>query len=188
MRRVALAELGGRGSFMASALYGPDAGPAAQRDPVAEAFEAGMAEGRRLAEERAAALSQETTTAERAIELAFARFDAESAHLLQERLRSAVVAICQAMAGDIAIDPERLAARVEAAATLLRRRHDQRIIRLHPADIALVRERVDPRLTIEPDSALGRGQLRVEGEDGGIEDGAEQWRAALAEALGACSP
>lgn len=187
MRRVALAELGGRGSFMASARYATEPAPPANRDPVAEAFQAGMAEGRRLAEEAMQSQTHQVASAERAIELSFARFDADSARLLQERLRSAVVAICEAMAGEIAIDPERLAKRVEIAASLLRRKHDGRIVRLNPSDFALVRERVDPALTIEPDPALERGQLRIEAEDGGVEDGAHQWRAALDEALGTCS-
>ncbi|RYY41093.1 MAG: hypothetical protein EOP59_11715, partial [Sphingomonadales bacterium] len=111
-----------------------------------------------------------------------------SAQLLQERLRVTVDAICQAMAGEIAIDSDRLSTRVEAAVSMLRRKHDERVVHLNPADIALVRERVDPALRLEPDASLRRGQLRVEGEDGGVEDGAEQWRAALAEALGTCLP
>lgn len=188
MRRIALSELGGRGSFTANARFAPDAAPVANRDPVAEAFQAGMAEGRRVAQEAAQATIDEAASAERAIELAFARFDAQSAHLLQERLRCSVVAICQAMAGEIAIDPERLSARVEVAASMLRRKQDERVVRLHPSDIELVRERVDPALRLQPDASLRRGQLCVEGEEGGVEDGAEQWRAALAEALGTCSP
>lgn len=188
MRKIALAELGGRGSFTANARFAPDGVPAANRDPVAEAFQAGMAEGRRLAEEAAQVRFEETASAERAIELAFARFDSESARLLQERLRGSVVAICQAMAGEIALDAERLCARVDTAVGMLRRKHDERVVRLHPDDIELVRGRVDPTLRLEPDATLRRGQLRVEGEEGGVEDGAEQWRAALAEALGTCSP
>lgn len=188
MRKIALAELGGRGSFTASARYAPDTSPVANRDPVAEAFQAGMAEGRRLAEEAAQVRFEETASTEREIELAFARFDSESARLLQERLRGSVAAICQAMAGEIALDPERLSARVETAVGMLRRKHDERVVRLHPDDIELVRARVDPTLRLEPDVSLHRGQLRVEGEEGGVEDGAEQWRAALAEALGTCWP
>ena len=188
MRRIALAELGGRGSFTANARFAPDVAPVANRDPVAEAFQAGMAEGRRLAEEAAQAQFDEMASAERTIELAFARFDTASAQLLQERLRVTVDAICQAMAGEIAIDSDRLSTRVEAAVSMLRRKHDERVVHLNPADIALVRERVDPALRLEPDASLRRGQLRVEGEDGGVEDGAEQWRTALAEALGTCLP
>lgn len=188
MRRVALAEIGGRGSFVANSRYLlPDAERPAS-DPVAEAFEAGYAEG--AAQARASEHDREATenTERRAIELAFARFDSDSAALLQDRLTDAVVAICQRMAGEIALDPDRLAARVEAASAMLRRRHDERLVRLHPDDMVLIAGRIPTGLRIEPDPSLGRGQLRVETADGGVEDGPEQWRAALAEALGSCLP
>lgn len=188
MRRIALADLGGRGAFRADRRYSPGQAEPAIRDAVAEAFDAGMAEGQRLVREAARASGEEIAANERSIELAFARFDTDSARRLQERLRDAVAAICQSMAGEIAIDPARLAVRVEAAAAMLRRKHDERIVCLHPDDLALVRERVAPELRLEADASLRRGQLRVDGEDGGVEDGAEQWRAALAEALDTCSP
>jgi flagellar assembly protein FliH len=188
MRKVALAEIGARGRFVASARYASADVVKLASDPVAEAYQAGFAEGAAMARasecDRQAAESSER----RAIELAFARFDSESAALLQDRLRDAVAAICQRMAGEIALDPERLAARVEAASALLRRRHDQRLVRLHPADLAMIAGLTPAGLRIEPDPSLARGQLRVETEDGGVEDGPEQWRAALAEALGPCLP
>ena len=188
MRRIALAELGGRGTFTANPGFSPELADPAKRDRIAEAFQAGMAEGRRVAEEAAEARFREARAELDAIELAFARFDARSAELLQERLRTTVATICQAMAGEIALDPVRLASRVEAAAAMLRRRQEERVVRLHPADFALIRDRVAPELNLQPDASLDRGQLRVDGEDGGVEDGAEQWRAALAEALGTCLP
>ena len=185
MRRVALAEIGGRGSFAAHSRYAGVPGQT-NRDPVADAFQAGMAEGERKARTAAKAQLDELTASRHRIELAFARFDAESARLLQERLNDAVTAICHAIAGEIAIEPDRLAARVERAAAMLRRKHDERIVSLHPADLALVQGRIPAALRLEPDPSLARGHLRVDSEDGGVEDGPEQWRAALSEALGSC--
>lgn len=187
MRKVAWAELGGRGSFIANPRYAAVPVEEDKGDPVAEAYQAGYAEGESTARAAAQTAADDAAAAQRAIELAFARFDDRSARLLEERLRQTVAAICQAMAGDIALDAERLAARVEAAAAMLRRKHDERVVCLNPADLALVRSRVAAELRLEPDPSLARGQLRVEGEEGGIEDGAEQWRAALAEAIGPCS-
>lgn len=188
MRKIALAELGGRGGFTPSERYGGAVlQTVANRDPIAEAFQAGMAEGKRAALGEIEAHSAQAASANRDIELAFARFDDDSAKLLQERLRQTVAAICQAMAGEIALDPDRLAARVETAAAMLRRKHDDRTVRLHPADLPLVRDRLKTSLRLEADPALARGQLRVDGEDGGVEDGAEQWHAALAEAFGICA-
>jgi len=188
MRRIALAELGGRGSFTAHPSFSPGVAEPANRDRVAEAFQAGLSEGRRAAQEEAQTALAQAAGAQRTIELAFARFDEQSACELRERLRIAVTTICQTMAGEIALDPARLSARIETAAAMLRRKQDERVIRLNPADIAHVRGRIDPGLRLEPDATLQPGQLRVEVEDGGVEDGAEQWRAALAEALGTCLP
>ena len=187
MRRVALAEIGVRGSFAPHSRYAV-APEHTNRDPVADAFRAGMAEGESKAAAAAQAQLEELTASRQRIELAFARFDDESARLLQDRLHDAVAAICQAMAGEIAIEPDRLAARVKRAAAMLRRKHDERIVSLHPADLALVRGRLPASLRLEPDPSLARGQLRVDSEDGGVEDGPEQWRAALSEALGSCAP
>ena len=187
MRRISFAEVGGRGGFVPDQRYGAVATGQCPRDPSAEAYDRGFADGKRAGEERAAA-GQASHDAERgAIELAFARFDDASAAVLRDRLHDTVLFICQQMAGPIALDVARLAARVEDAAALMQRRHDERLIRLHPEDLALVDGRVRPDLALQADPTLERGALRIDDPDGGIEDGAEQWRLALAEALGECS-
>ena len=43
-----------------------------------------------------------------------------------------------------------------------------------------------PGLTLVPDATIERGALRIDTEDGGVEDGPGQWRQAIAEALSAC--
>lgn len=188
MRKVSLAEIGGRGAFVADGRYRPPEAMQAAGDPVREAYEHGFAEGQAAAREQLFADQSASNAERKAIELAFARFDEASAALLRERLHATVLAICQDMAGPVALDSHGLAARVDAAAALIRSRHDQRVVRLHPTDLGLVQDRVDPGLTLLADPAIPRGSLRVDGKQGGVEDGAEQWRAALEEALGRCSP
>ena len=73
-----------------------------------------------------------------------------------------------------------------AAAALLQRKTDERVIRIHPTDLALVQPLVDPALTLLPDPSIERGGLRIDTEDGGVEDGPGQWRQAIAEALSQC--
>lgn len=187
MRRISLAEIGGRGAFVSDPRYLTGPGGQAPRDPLADAYERGYAEGERTAREQAEAQRGAIEAQHQAIELAFARFDEDSAALLRERLRTTVLAICQQMAGSIALDEAGLAARVDAAAALLRRKQDERVVRLHPEDIRLVEGRMAPDLSLLADPTLPRGSLRVDGEEGGLEDGAEQWRESLAEALGECS-
>lgn len=189
MRKVALADIGARGGFVADARFGagPVQRPIETADPLETAYANGYADGERAAAARAEAERKELADRWEAIELAFARFDDASAALLRERLRATVLQICSDMAGPVALDEAGLALRIDAAAALLRRKHDDRVIRLNPDDLALVRSRLDPSLGLVADPDMERGSLRIEGEDGGIEDGPQQWRNALGEALGACT-
>ena len=133
-----------------------------------------------------AAQRAEEDAAREAITLAFARFDEESGKALRKRLQETVLALCEDAVLPLALDTEGLHRRVEAAAALLQRKSDERVIRLHPSDHALVLPLVDPELTLIPDPAIERGGLRIDTEDGGVEDGPTQWKQAIAEALAAC--
>ena len=97
-----------------------------------------------------------------------------------------VRALCEDAVLPLALDIEGLARRVEAAAALLQRKTDERVIHLNPSDHALVMPLIDPALTLVPDPTIERGGLRIDTEDGGVEDGPAQWRQAIAEALGQC--
>lgn len=157
-----------------------------ERDPVAEAYERGFAEGRAEAEARAGEREAEREARRAAIELAFARFDAASADALRERLRQTVLALCEEAVLPVALDPAGLAARIEQAAAMLQRAQDERRVLLNPQDIALVEGRIPAGLTLVPNPSVERGALRIETEDGGVEDGPAQWRRILAEAFGEC--
>ena len=102
------------------------------------------------------------------------------------RLKDTVMALCDAVLGEAAIAPESLAQRVATAAAMFNRAGDERVIRLHPEDLALVHGRLPEDWHCEPDPGLERGALRVETTGGGVEDGPAQWRAALDEALRSC--
>ncbi|MEL7687996.1 FliH/SctL family protein [Citromicrobium bathyomarinum] len=155
-------------------------------DPLADAFARGREEGRAEAMAEAAAQRAEEDSAREAISLAFARFDEDSARQLRERLQETVRALCEDAVLPLALDIEGLARRVEAAAALLQRKTDERVIHLNPSDHALVMPLIDPALTLVPDPTIERGGLRIDTEDGGVEDGPAQWRQAIAEALGQC--
>jgi flagellar assembly protein FliH len=177
-----------RFSPLFAAVPKEDAGPSREPepDPIHEAYARGLAEGRAEAEAQAAERERERDARRAAIELAFARFDAASADQLRERLHETVYALCEKTMLPLASDAERLALRVEKAAAMLQRAHDERRILLHPDDIALVDGRLPVELMLVPDPSLERGALRIETEDGGIEDGPSQWRRILAEAFREC--
>lgn len=155
-------------------------------DTVAQAWAEGYARGMGEAQEAAAQIIAEQDAARTRIELSLSRLDAAMQSDLKDRLRETVIALCEAAIAPAALDPESLARRVERAAAMLARAEDARVIRLHPEDLALIAARLPEDWHFEPDAALERGALRVEGATGGVEDGPEQWRIALHEALRQC--
>ena len=76
-----------------------------------------------------------------------------------------------------------IAVEVEEGQVVVSRADDERVVRLHPADIELVSPRLKADWTVQPDPSLERGTVRVETATGGVEDGPAAWRMAIAEAL-----
>lgn len=164
----------------------PDPEPVPIADPVAVAWAEGYARGLAEARTEAAEASAAQAAARAALELSLARVDADLAESLRQRLQDTVLALCEQTLAPYAIDPAALAVRVERAAAMFSRAEDERVIRLHPDDLALISERMAADWAVVPDPALERGALRVETRSGGAEDGPAQWRRALAEAFHAC--
>ena len=108
------------------------------------------------------------------------------AEQLRQRLRDTVAALCESAIAPLALDEEALIHRIERAVALFSRADDERVIRLHPEDIALLSPRFAADWQVVPDPSLERGALRVESQGGGVEDGPELWRRAIAEALHQC--
>jgi flagellar assembly protein FliH len=181
----------GNGRFAADARFDAaddetEAPLAPATDPLAEAHAAGFAEGVAAAHAQALAdIAAEQGVRER-LGFSFARLDAELAEALRQRLLDTVVALCEATLAPLTLDVPALARRVERATALFARADDERVIRLHPEDLAAVQPLLPADWTFTPDPALERGALRVETVSGGAEDGPEQWRRAIAEALDLC--
>lgn len=152
-------------------------------DPIADAYARGYADGHAQASEEAESRAAASDAAREALSLSFARLDAIMAEDLRLRLRDTVAALCEAALAPLAIDEAALARRIERAVGMLARADDERVVRLHPADIELVSERLSAEWQVVPDPKLERGTVRVEGTMGGVEDGPASWRMAIAEAL-----
>jgi flagellar assembly protein FliH len=157
-----------------------------QEDPTARARSEGFAHGYAEAEAQAQARALADEAARGRIELALTRMDGELAEALRARLLATLEALCGAAIAPLALDPERLAARVVRASEMLARADDDKLLRLHPDDLTLVGARLPEGLAVSPDPALERGALRIETASGGVEDGPEHWRRAIAEALAEC--
>jgi len=192
---AALAALGGRmggglhrhaAQHAMPATAEPEPEPAP--DPVAQARAESYTQG---AEEARAAAAQEADQADMLrskLAHAFARVDGELAEQFRQRLMETVVALCEATLAPLALDRDALTRRVERAAAMFARADDERVIRLHPDDLKLIRAQLPKDWHFSADPALERGAIRVESrhsgvEIGGVEDGPSQWRRAIAEAL-----
>ena len=152
-------------------------------DPVADAYARGYAEGAQAANETARAQAAATDAARHRIETALAAMDSASIDAFSNRLKETVLALCQSVLGEAALVPDTLVRRVTIAAAMFSRASDERVIRLHPEDLALVQGRLPDNWHCEPDPLMERGAVRIETSTGGVEDGPAQWRAALDEAL-----
>ena len=191
MSRIAAAAIAASEGFAADRRFCRPVSPppllvAPAADPVAAAWADGYAEGTAFAEAQALALADSHAATLGRIELAFARLDTAQEEALRQRLHETVTALCEAAIAPLALDPEALTRRVARAAAMLARADDQRLLRLHPLDLALIAERLPEGLAVEPDPALERGALRMETQSGGIEDGPDRWHRAIAEALAQC--
>ena len=157
-----------------------------RQDPIALAFAEGYATGAADAQAQAAEHAALEAAAGEGLALSFARLDHALAQELRQRLRDTVAALCEAALAPFALDETALMARIERAVALLARADDERVIRLHPDDIDLLSVRFAADWQVIPDAALERGAIRVETQNGGVEDSPELWRRAIAEALGQC--
>ena len=151
-------------------------------DARAEGFARGLAEGRAAAEADAFAMLE----AHGALSLAFERLDQAMEEELRLALHETVSRLCEGVLAPLALDEAALLARIDKAVAMLSRSYDERTIRLNPDDLSLLSDRLHSDWTVLPDPALPRGTLRVESSEGGIEDGPETWRRAIADALGPC--
>ena len=153
---------------------------------MAEAYARGLADGETAGRQAARGQAEAEAAARERIETALAGLDRQTQDALAQRLEDTVLALCGAMLADAAIAPDLLSRRAAAAAAMFARSGDDRVIRLHPEDLAAVHARLPEAWHCEPDPALERGALRIETRDGGVEDGPAQWLAALKEAIRQC--
>ncbi|MFM5950598.1 MAG: FliH/SctL family protein [Novosphingobium sp.] len=187
MSSLPLAELGHAGGFQSDRRFDPGpAQPLDPGDPLALAWQDGHAAGLAEARAEAQALAETEAAARARIELSLVRLDAELGEALRQRLVDTVAALCEATLAPLAMDRAALLRRVEIAAAMLARADDDKVLRLHPDDLALVARQLPQDLEVSEDPALERGALRIETQAGGVEDGPAHWRRAIAEALAQC--
>ncbi|NOW47572.1 flagellar assembly protein FliH [Novosphingobium sp. SG751A] len=158
----------------------------AEPDPMEEARADAYAQGWADAQEAAEMAAVQADKTRGRMETVIHRLDGELAEQFRQRLMETVIALCESCLAPLALDKDALLRRVERAAAMFSRADDERLIRLHPDDLAAVQARLPEDWNVQADPTMERGAIRVEsggGEDGGAEDGPRQWRRAIAEAL-----
>jgi flagellar assembly protein FliH len=145
----------------------------------AEGFAAGLEAAQRVAASGAAEHAGAIDRLIAALE-SMGGFDREA---LAGRLRQTVLYLVTRMVGEIGVAPDLLVQRIEAAVKLLADSSEPALMRLNPADLALVDGRVPDRVFAIADKAIERGALVIETRTTVIEDGPSGWLNQLAAAI-----
>ena len=158
--------------------------------PAAPAFdpiEAARQEGYAAGYSAAAAVRDKEIANERALIEGLAsalrsddRIDRER---ITRQLRQTVLHLVSAIVGETGVSPDLLAERVEAAAELLADDSESAVLRINPADVALLDGRLPPTIFAVGDAQIGRGAFVLEAASTIVEDGPELWLEQLTAAL-----
>ncbi|UVO51218.1 flagellar assembly protein FliH [Sphingomonas sp. SUN019] len=160
-----------------------DANAAPFIDPVEAARAAGYAEGLAAANagaakavERDRALLDDLLAALRADD----RIDRDA---IAGKLRQTVTFLVGKLVGEIGISADILAARIEAAASLLADATESAMLRVHPDDVALLDGRLPSTIFAVGDEAVARGSFVLEAASTIVEDGPDLWLEQLTHAI-----
>ena len=152
-------------------------------DPIAtaraQAFAEGMAHARALddaAGERDATLFATLATALKSAE----HIDRDA---LARQLRETVMFLVTKMVGEVGVSGELLAARIEGATALLADAAESALLRVHPDDIDLLKDRLPATIFPVGDDSVARGAFVLEAASTIVEDGPEMWLEQLAAAI-----
>lgn len=155
-------------------------------DPLRQAWEAGFESGvameRRLSREASGQDRELLSRLHDEIKL----INGDGMKMLESRLREAVLALCRQAIDDYSVSPEQLTTRVHAAVKLLASAHNDTTIEVSPSDLETLRGTLPAEWKLVANAELARGAIRVATPEGGIEDGPDQWKLALEEAIRTC--
>ncbi|MBY0282573.1 MAG: flagellar assembly protein FliH [Sphingomonas sp.] len=152
-------------------------------DPIAaaraQAFAEGMAHARALddaAGERDVTLFATLAAALKSSE----RIDRDA---LARQLRETVMFLVTKMIGEVGVSGDVLAARIDAATVLLADAAESALLRVHPDDIDLLKDRLPTTIFPVGDESVSRGSFVLEAASTIVEEGPELWLEQLAAAI-----
>ncbi|MFO6446344.1 FliH/SctL family protein [Erythrobacter sp. NE805] len=181
-----LAVLGGPEPFREALPFGepaPAPPEAPAPDPRARAAKLAYARGEAAGRAAAEAEAADSAARQRALRLTFRSLDEAALGVLAEDLAATVMTLAEGVLGEAAVDRGGLLARCQAAARRIGGAAGSLALHLHPADIDIIGADALAGWRVVPDPAIVRGGLRIEGPDGAVGDGPEEWRRAIAAAV-----
>ena len=152
-----------------------DPTPTAHLDAIAAAHAAGYAEGEAAATVAAAQAHERDRRllADLATALAAAgRIDRER---MGRQLRETVLLLVGKLVGEAGVSAELLAARVTAATELLADAAESALLRVNPADVALLEGQLPETVFQVGDASVARGAFVLESASSVVEDGPALW-------------
>lgn len=155
-------------------------------DPIRQAWKSGFEDGVATEKRLAREMQGEDVAALTAFGDQVRQIDAAGMQMLESRIRDAVVALCRQVIDDCPIAPELLATRIQTAVRMLAAGHNEKRVEVSPGDLKLLGGLLPAEWTLTANPDLTRGAIRVMTPEGGIEDGPEQWKLALEEAIRTC--
>lgn len=151
-------------------------------DPVEAARQEGYAAGYAAAARHDEAVAYERALIER-VAAGLASDDRIDRERIARRLRQTVMHLVTAIVGEVGVSADLLTARVEAAADLLADATESAMLRVNPADVALLDGRLPQTIFAVGDAGVARGAFVLEAASTIVEDGPESWLEQLAAAL-----
>ena len=161
----------------------PAGEPNAFIDPIQTAHSAGYEEG--LA--AAAAASHEAGCRDEDLLATLSEALATGGRIdrdrIAQRLRQTVLFLVTRLVGEIGVSADLLGDRIEQATELLADSAESALLRLNPADVALIEGRLPKTVFAAGDAAVGRGSFVLESASTIVEDGPDLWLDQLAGAF-----
>ena len=152
-------------------------------DPIATAHAAGFAEGEAAALATVAARQGADRALLEALTAALVVAGQVDRAAVARRLRQTVLHLVGRLVGETGVSADLLAARVAAATDLLADAAESALLRLNPADIALVEGRLPATVFAAGDASVARGSFVLESASTVVEDGPDLWLDQLTAAI-----
>lgn len=152
-------------------------------DPIETARAAGFSEGMAHAQALAREAGERNLALIEAVANALKDAGRIDRDAIAQQLRETVLALVTKLVGEVGITPDRLADRVRAAVDLIAESAESAILRVHPDDVALLKDRLPETVFPVGDEAIERGGFVLESAATIVEGNPGLWLDQLAQAI-----